>query len=120
MKWKIRISEVGSEVKELIQESKQFDLVIEGKRNDMRDFTVHFDGGLPVEPLKEGDEFIIGGTSLYIIALGERVNEHLKGHGACTIDFSGGLAPSGTCVIMLDGVYENFDFLRDRAVITVK
>ena len=38
MKWKIRISEVGSEVKELIQESKQFDLVIEGKRNDMEVF----------------------------------------------------------------------------------
>ena len=120
MKWKIRISEVGSEVKELIETAKQFDLVIEGKRNDMRDFTVHFDGGFPVEPLKEGDEFTIGGTSMYIIALGEQVNEHIKGHGACTIDFSGALAPRGPCVIMLDGVYENFDFLRDRAIITVK
>ena len=78
MKWKIRISEVGREVKELIETAKQFDLVIEGKRNDMRDFTVHFDGGFPVEPLKEGDEFTIGGTSMYIIALGEQVNEHIK------------------------------------------
>ena len=120
MKWKIRISEVGSEVKELVESTKQFDLVIEGKRKDMRDFTVHFDGGFPAEPLKAGDEFTIGGTSLYIVALGEEVNEHLKGHGACTIDLSGGLVPSGPCVVMLDGVFENFDFLRDRAVITVK
>ena len=120
MKWKIRISEVGSEVKELVESSKQFDMVIEGKRNDMRDFTVHFDGGFPKEPLKEGDTFTIGGTDLYIIALGEQVNEHIKNHGACTVDFSGGLAPSGPCVVMLDGAYENFDFLRDRAVITVK
>lgn len=120
MKWKIRISEVGSEVKELVESTKQFDLVIEGKRKDMRDFTVHFDGGLPAEPLKEGDEFTIGGTSLFVVALGNEVNEHLKGHGACTIDLSGGLVPSGSCVVMLDGVFDNFDFLRDRAVITVK
>ena len=29
MKWKIRISEVGREVKELIETAKQFDLVID-------------------------------------------------------------------------------------------
>ncbi len=120
MKWKIRISEVGSEVKELIEASKQFDLVIEGKRKDMREFTVHFDGGLPVEPLKEGDEFTIGGASLFVTAIGDKVNEHLKRHGACTIDLSGGLVPSGPYVVMLDGVFDNFDFLRDRAVVTVK
>lgn len=120
MKWKIRISEVGSEVKDLIEASKQFDLVIEGRRKDMRDFTVHFDGGFPMEPLAEGDEFTIGGTSLFVTAIGGKVNDHLKEHGACTIDLSGGLVPSGSCVVMLDGVFENFDFLRDRAVITVK
>lgn len=119
MKWNIKISEVGSEVQKLLQSSKQFDLVIEGKREDMREYTVHFSGELPGEPLREGDQVTIGNTDLFIVALGKKVNEHLRGHGACTVDLSGGLVAKGDCVMMLDGVFEGYGFLQNGAQITV-
>ena len=120
MKWKVRISEVGYEVKDLLKASKQFDLVIQGKRKDMKDFTVHFDGELPKIPFENGDEIVIGGQTLYIIALGDQANKHLLEHGACTIDFSGGMVPSGSDAIMVDGDYHGFDFIYAGAKITVK
>lgn len=120
MKWNVTISHVGKEVKELLDDTKQFDLVREGERSDMRDFCVYFKGKLPKEPLVEGDEFVIEDTVLYVIALGEKLNDSLLKHGACTIDLSGGIVPTGPGVMMLDGDYKKPDFIRKGSEITVK
>ena len=42
MKWQAKITEVGSEVIDLMEESHMFDLVAEGKWEDLRDYTVYF------------------------------------------------------------------------------
>lgn len=119
MKWTVKITEIGKEVQELLDTSKQFDLVIEGKREDMRDFTIHFEGSLPSAPLCEGDEVMIGDTALFIVAMGTDVNDHLQKHGACTIDLSGGLVPKSPCTIMLDGTFRDIDFLKNGTTITI-
>lgn len=120
MKWNVTISHVGAEVKELVESSRQFDLVKDGERSDMRDFCVYFKGQLPKEPLAEGDEFIIEDTVLYVIALGKKANDSLMKNGVCTIDLSGGIVPTGPSVMMLDGEYKKLDFIRKGNEITVK
>lgn len=112
MKWAVKISDVGTEVKELYKNTKQFDFVVDGKRKDMNDYVVHFAGELPAEELTEGDEVVFGDTVFYILALGKDVNRHIREHGACTMDFSGGLVAKGPCVMMLDGIDTNKDFLQ--------
>lgn len=120
MKWNVIISHVGKEVKEFIDDSKQFDLVQDGLRQDMKDYCVFFKGKLPQEPLCEGDEVLIDNTVLYVIALGDKVNESLQKNGAFTIDLSGGIVPSGPGVMMLDGDYKKLDFIRKGNEISVK
>ena len=120
MKWNVTISHVGKEVKEFIEDSKQFDLVQDGLRQDMKDYCVFFKGKLPKEPFCEGDQVCIEDTELYIIALGAKVNESLQNNGAFTIDLSGSLVPTGPGVMMLDGDYKKLDFIRKGNEITVK
>jgi sorbitol-specific phosphotransferase system component IIA len=113
MKWMAKVSNVGKEVKEIAEATKQFDFVIDGKRADMNDFVVHFSGGLPVADLQVNDEVIMGNSLFYIVALGEKANQHLKTHGACTIDLSGGLVAKEDCDIVLAGMENDFSFLEN-------
>ena len=120
MKWQAIISEVGVEVQDLLESSHQFDLVIEGRRDDMRDFTIHFAGELPTEDLTVGDAVTIDGTELFILAIGEQFKEHFRKHGACTVELSGGFVPETPYNVILEGDFERTDFLRDGAMITVR
>ena len=120
MKWKAEISEVGREVPELLESTHMFDLVSEGRREDMRDFTVHFTGGLPKEPIKAGDTLVIGNTELFVIALGDDFNEHLRDHAACTVELSTGMVAHSPGGIVLEGVYEGYEFLKKGASLIVK
>lgn len=120
MKWQANITNVGTEVIDLIEVSHMFDLVIEGKRDDMRDFTVHFSGDLPSAPITPGDTLSIGKQDFIVIALGNQFGEHFKEHGACTVEMATGLVPSGPYNIIIDGNFDNYEFLRKDTMIKVR
>ena len=119
MKWQAKITEVGNEVIDLLEASHMFDLVTEGKREDMRDYTVHFTGGIPDQPIKEGDIVSIGATELVVVAMGEQFNDHLRDHGACTVEMSTGIVPGSPCSVILDGAYKDYGFLKKGAEICI-
>ena len=119
MKWQARISEVGNDVPELMESTHVFDLVQDGRRNDMRDFTVHFSGELPEEPIKAGDTVNIGGAEMFVIAIGDKFNEHFIDHAACTVEISTGLVPQTPYSIILEGIYDGYGFLQNGALISV-
>jgi sorbitol-specific phosphotransferase system component IIA len=119
MKWQAKITEVGSEVIDLMEESHMFDLVAEGKWEDLRDYTVYFKGDFPDQPIKEDDIISIGSTELVVVAMGEHFNDHLRDHGVCTVEISTGIVPGSPCSVILDGIYEDYGFLKKGADIYV-
>ena len=120
MKWQATITDVGSEVIDLLKTGHMFDLVIEGKREDMRDFTVHFSGELPYTPIVSGDTFSIGNRDFIVIAVGSQFNEHFKEHGACTVEMSTGLVPSSPYNMIIDDIFDGYNFLKKGSEISVK
>ena len=119
MKWQAKITEVGSEVIDLMEESHMFDLVAEGKWEDLRDYTVYLKGDFPDQPIKEDDIISIGSTELVVVAMGEHFNDHLRDHGVCTVEISTGIVPGSPCSVILDGIYEDYGFLKKGADIYV-
>lgn len=120
MKWQAKITNVGTEVIDLIEASHMFDLVAEGKREDMRDFTVHFSGDLPNAPITSGDTLSIGKQDFIVIALGDQFSEHFKDHGACTVEMATGLVPSSPYNMIIDGSFDDYKFLRKDTMIEVR
>jgi hypothetical protein len=51
--------------------------------------------------------------------MGEHFNDHLRDHGVCTVEISTGIVPGSPCSVILDGIYEDYGFLKKGADIYV-
>ena len=90
MKYKVKVTEIGSLVEELAQETNCLIIYNDDiKDKDLRDISItHTEGKLETD-VKAGQTLTIGGEKFRITSVGDIAQKTLREIGHCTIKFDG-------------------------------